>query len=221
MKKMFVSIVASSFLLGLPMKASAQFGQIGAMLGVGQTDSAPSYDVDGFVKTADEADVLVRKSSDTLFKALATKDELDAHEDKLRAANTITDPKEKEVALKQASDDQQAKLAKVDFAAANAEAGKKMDAKKKALVSAAAFNFTLGMLKDRELLEVGKSLLASLSSNPLAILKMGKVKDVVSSVSGQMSNIGTIASGLYKMSSVVKVQALPTKSSEKPKPIAD
>lgn len=221
MNKKLIAITLSTIGLLAPFAANAQFPQLGGLLGGSNSESKPTQDVDGFLKSADEADELVRKSSDSLFKAVATKAELDAQEDKIKAANAMQDPKEKEAALKKASDDQQAQLAKADFAAANAAISKEKDAKKKAHTSAAAYNFTLGMLKDREVLAIGQSLISSLSGNPMAILKLGRVKDVVSSLSGQMANISTIAAGVQKLSSVVSVSTLPTKSSDKPKPMAD
>jgi len=183
--------------------------------------SSNAGDVDAFLKTAEEADGLVRKSSDTLFQAVATKQQLDAHADVVKAANAVTDPKEKEAALKKASDDQQAQLAKVDYAAKSDEMKKSMDAKKSAQVSASIYNFTLGMLKNKETMEKGQGIIASISGNPMAISKLGKAKDVVSSVSSQMGNISTIASGIQKLSAVVKLDALPTKASDAPRPVAD
>jgi hypothetical protein len=177
--------------------------------------------VDALLKTADEADSLIRRSSDALFKAVASKDELDAHAEKIKAANEIADPKEKEAALKKASDDEQAQLAKVDFAAKSEEAKKTLDAKQKAQMGAAIYNFNLGILKDMELLERGQSVIESVFENPMAMTKLTRLKDVMSSVSSQMGNFTTIASGLQKMSSVVKLEALPTKSSDQPKPMSD
>ncbi len=224
MKTLFVLVSAVSLIALSTSAANAQFGGLlsGGALGGSKTDSKANIgDVDAFLKTADEADVLIRQSSDSLFKAVASKEELDAHADKIKAANEIADPKEKEAALKKASDDEQAQLAKVDFAAKSEQAKKTMDAKQKAQTGAAIYNFTLGMLKDQELLSRGQGIISSISGNPMAITKLAKVKDVMSSISSQMGNITTIASGLQKMSSVVKLEALPTKSSDQPKPISD
>lgn len=221
MKKLLVLVSAISLATLIPISANAQFG---GLLGGSKSDSkssASAGDVDGFLKTAEEADGLIRKSADTLFKAVATKGELDAHADKVKAANQVADTKEKEAALKKASDDQQAQLAKVDFAAKSEDAKKTMDAKQKAQVGAAIYNFMLGMLKDKELLEKGQGIISSISGNPMAMTKLSSVKDVMSSVSGQMGNISTIASGIQKLSSVVKLEALPTKTSDQPKPVAD
>lgn len=215
-------LVAS--IVSLTVLASFQVhAQFGGLMGGGlkSATSSNASDVDAFLKTAEEADALIRKSSDILFQAVATKQQLDAHADVVKAANAMTDPKEREAALKKASDDQQALLAKVDYAAKSEEMKKSMDAKKSAQVSASIYNFMLGMLKNKETLDRGQGIIASISNNPMAISKLGKAKDVVSSVSSQMGNLSSIASGIQKLSSVVKLDALPTKASDVPKPIAD
>lgn len=241
LKKLLVLVSTAALIVLAPLSANAQFGgllggaksnskasadnaPLGGLLGGGglfgdskSNAKTSAGDVDAFLKTADEADGLIRQSSDALFKAVATKEELDAHADKMKAANEVADPKEKEAALKKAEDDQQAQLAKVDFAAKAVEAKTSMDAKQQAQTGAAIYNFTLGMLKDMELLERGQGVVSSISGNPMAITKVLKVKDVLSSLSSQMSNISTIAAGVQKMSSVVKLDALPTKSSDQPK----
>ena len=220
MKK--ITLIATLVMTALltPLAANAQFG---ALLGGGtKTDSktaAPDPEV--FLKTAAEADGLVRKSADTLFLAVATKDQIDAQADTLKAANAITNAGEKEAAVKKAQDDQQAQLAKVDWSAKSTEIGKTMDAKKKEQIGASIYNFVLGMLKDKELVSQGQGLISSLSSNPMALGKLGKVKDVMSSLTGQMGNIGTIASGIQKLSSVVGLKALPASASDKPQANAD
>jgi hypothetical protein len=237
LKKLLVLVSTAALIVLAPLSANAQFGgllsgaksnsktsadnsPLGGLLGGGGLfgdSKSNAGDVDAFLKTASEADGLIRQSSDALFKAVATKEELDAHADKMKAANEVADPKEKEAALKKAEDDQQAQLAKVDFAAKAVEAKTSMDAKQKAQTGTAIYNFTLGMLKDMELLERGQGVVSSISGNPMAITKVLKVKDVLSSLSSQMSNISTIAAGVQKMSSVVKLDALPTKSSDQPK----
>lgn len=219
MKKMFAlaTIVTASIIT--PITAHAQ---LGGLLGGSKSSSKVSAgDIDSFLKTANEADGLIRKSSETLFLAVATKSEIDAHNDKVKAANDIADPKEKEAALKKVADDEQAQLAKIDFSK-KAEAAKKgMDAKQKALTSAAIYNFALGALKDKELIGQGQSLISGAASNPMLLSKIGGVKDVVSSLSSQMGNITTIVSGLQKLSSAVGLEALPTKATDQPKIIAD
>lgn len=217
MKKTLFAVASIALLTSLPVHA-----QFGGMMGGGAKTTAPASggDVDAFLKTAEDADGLIRKSSKVLFEAVATKDQMDANADKVKAANEISDPKEKEAALKKASDDQQAVLAKTDFAAKSEEMKKGLDAEKSKKIGTAIYNFTLGMLKDKEVVERGQGVIASISGNPTMIGKLGKAKDVMSSVSGQMGSITTIASGIQKLSTVVKLEKLPTKASDAPTPMS-
>ena len=216
MKK--VLFFAAAIGLAVSMSANAQFG---GLLGGSKSDSkgASAADVDGFLTAA--ADSLIRKSSDTLFSAVASKQEIDKYNEDLTAANALTDPKEKDAAIKKAQDDSQAVLAKEDFAKKTDELKKTADAKKKQQVGAAIYNFVLGALKDKELLDRGQGIISSISSNPMMVTKLGKVKDVVGSISSQMGNVSTIASGIQKMTSVVKLDSLPTKASDQPVANAD
>ena len=218
MKK--VLFFAAAIGLAVSMSANAQFG---GLLGGSKSDSkgASAADVDGFLTAAADADSLIRKSSDTLFSAVASKQEIDKYNEDLTAANALTDPKEKDAAIKKAQDDSQAVLAKEDFAKKTDELKKTADAKKKQQVGAAIYNFVLGALKDKELLDRGQGIISSISSNPMMVTKLGKVKDVVGSISSQMGNVSTIASGIQKMTSVVKLDSLPTKASDQPVANAD
>lgn len=202
----------------------AAHAQFGGMIPGGGAKTAPASsaaDVDGFLKTADEADGLVRKSAATLFLAVATKQQMDEQEDVLKAANAVADPKEKEAALKKASDDQLAQLAKVDYAAKAGEMKKSMDAEKSKKIGASIYNFTLGMLKDKEVMDKGQGIISSISGNPMAATKLVKAKDAVSSVTGQIGSITTIAAGIQKLMTVAKLDALPSKASDQPKAFAD
>lgn len=216
MKKIFVLATLISFALGMPLAAHAQFG---GLLGGAKTNGKASGDVDGFIKTAEEADGLIRTSSDTLFKAVATKEQIVAHEDTMKAANAIADAKEQEAAIKKAKADQQAVLAKVDYKAKAEEMKAGMDEKQKAQVSVAIYNFMLGMLKDKEVLERGQGIIASISSNPMAITKLIKAKDVIASLSSQMGNITNVASGIQKLVTVVKLDDMPKSASDKSKAV--
>ena len=222
MKKALLFAAVVSLSAFTSFSANAQFGGLpGVGAKTGSSSSASAGDVDAFLKTADEADGLIRKSASTLFSAVATKQQIDAQEDVLKAANAVADPKEKEAAIKKASDDQLAQLAKVDYAAKSEEMKKSMDAKKSKQIGASIYNFTLGMLKDKEVMDKGQGVIASISSNPMAAGKLVKAKDVVSSVTGQMGSISTIAVGIQKLMTVAKLEALPTKTTDQPKPFAD
>jgi len=178
-------------------------------------------DIKAFLQTADEAHGLTSKSVLVLGQALLTKEEMQENDDKLAAANKITDDKEREAAKAKVEEELQAKLSKVNYEAKAAELAKENDKKKNAQVSASLYNFVLGMLKDKDLAVRGSSLMSSVAANPMQIGKVSKVKDVVASLSGQMGNMGKIATGLQKMSSTIKSAPLPTSASAAPISIAD
>jgi len=192
---------------------------------LGKTNSAGSgnveADIKAFLQTADEARTLTGQSAFSLGQALLTKTEMEAAAAALAAANAITDPKEKEVAKAKVMTDVQAQLAKVDFDAAAKELAKANDKKKNALIGNSMFNFVLGLLKDKELASRGSALASSVASNPMLLSKAGEVKDVLSSLSGQMGDMGKIATGLQKMATTIKSVPLPTSASAAPVAIAD
>jgi len=192
---------------------------------LGKTNSAGSgnveADIKAFLQTADEARTLTGQSAFSLGQALLTKTEMEAAAAALAAANAITDPKEKEVAKAKVMTDVQAQLAKVDFDAAAKELAKANDKKKNALIGNSMFNFVLGLLKDKELASRGSALASSVASNPMLLSKAGEVKDVLSSLSSQMGDMGKIATGLQKMATTIKSVPLPTSASAAPVAIAD
>lgn len=173
--------------------------------------------IDDFLKTADEAHALTSKSVQILADALLTKEANDKLKADMEAAKAIQDPKEREANIRKVEADSLAALAKIDYEK-NAKVKEiENDKKKQAQVGASIYNFMLALLKDKELVEKGSYLASSVSSNPLLITKLGKVTDVVTSISGQMGNMAKVASGLQKLSSVAKVTALPTKATDAPK----
>ncbi len=192
---------------------------------LGKSNAASSGNVDAdiksFLQTADEARQLTGQSALSLGQALLTKTEMEAAEAALAAANAIADPKEKEAAKAKVVTDVQAQLAKVDFDAAAKELAKANDKKKNALVGNSMFNFVLGLLKDKELASRGSALASSAASNPMLLAKAGQVKDVLSSLSSQMGDMGKIATGLQKMATTIKSVPLPTSTSAAPVAIAD
>lgn len=214
MNKWFCSMFAVVALCAAPQLAQAQFGGFGALKGGGGAD------LDGFLKSADDAEVLMRKSSWNLAEALLAKDKLDTLKEKREAIEKLTDPKEKEAKLREMDKDVNAELAKVDYAAKSKELESDADSKKKEKTASGVYNFSLGALKDAELLAQGQKLVTTPPS-PANATKLPRLKNFVSSVSAQMDSIGKVASGLKQLSSSVGLKALPTKASDKPREIAD
>jgi hypothetical protein len=215
-----VGVMALAF--GISTHAQA-FGLGGLVGGDNKSSGGGNVEqqIDDFLKTADQAHGLTTKSEEILAGALLTKDETDKLKADMEAAQAVADPKEKEAAVSKVEADRQAALAKVDYPKKAKEMEKANDKKKQAQVGASIYNFILGLLKDKELVDKGSSLASSALSNPTLITKLGKVKDVIGSISGQMDNMTKIAGGLQKLASVAKVGNLPTKTTDTPKEIAD
>jgi hypothetical protein len=196
--------------------AHAQFGGLMKKPGgdSGQTSSAMS--IADWIKIANDAKVLLDKSSSSLLEAVASKDELDKINALKKAASEAKDDKaKKELQLKiETETNAVLKAANYDQLAANL--AKENNAKKTAGIGNAAFNFVLGVLKDKELLDTANAVMDGAKSNPMALKDIGKVKDVVSSISGQMAAMTAITTNLPKLAKVAKVE-MPKSSTESPK----
>lgn len=214
MNKILISVVAAGALLGASRVSHAQFGGLGARGGGGGSN------IDAFLQSATEAEGLMRKSSWNIADALLAKDKVDALKEKRNAIEKITDPKEKAAKLRELDKDVNSQLATMDFVAKSKELEKEPDKKKKETTAAGIFNFSLGLLKDTELLSQGQKL-ATTPPSPAIANKLPQVKDFVASLGNQLDSIKKVGEGLKQLSAAVGLKALPTKASDKPQPVAD
>ncbi|MHB9833231.1 hypothetical protein Q8F57_000165 [Paraburkholderia terrae] len=186
----------------------------------GSTGSAVSAgDIDAFIKTAQDADMMIGTATAHIFKAVANKEEIAALEAKEAAANSIADPAEKAAAINKIKDDQATAVQK---ALSSKDVQGKLNGMSKAQLAAfgnAAFTFMLGVLKDKQLADGSRALVAGVASNPVLLPRLGALKDVATSVSAQAANTAKIGEGLVKLASAGKIAALPTSASEAPKPV--
>jgi hypothetical protein len=211
-------IALAAAIAGFTLTASAvDFG----LPKMGGNKGNAEADISSFLQTADEAHKLTSQSAFHLSQALLEREAAQEILDKVAAAKGIAEPKEREAAMAQVEQDMNAKLAKVDYEAKGNELSAAKDKKKASLVSASMYNFVLGLLKDKELTSKGGALVSSAGSNPMLLTKVGEVKNVMSSLSGQMSNMGQIATGLQKLSTKIKSVPLPTSATAAPVAAAD
>lgn len=177
------------------------------------TPSVTAGDLDSFINAAKEADALISSSADSLFKNTQPKADVATHNQKVLAANNLTDPAKREEMLKQLAAEQMAKLAKVDWDKQARETPKLITPEQKQELNTAIYNFTLGTLKDKELLTQSKSLVAAVRTNPMLLARAGELTDVSTSLSNQLTTASTIATGMPKMASAVGLGALPSSAS--------
>ena len=154
-----------------------------------------------------------------LAVSLSSKEQAADLESQRKAANAITDPAEKKDKLTEL---RKSETAAVNEAVSNAntEANiKKMDNQQRESLIAGAYNFMLALLQDKALLEQGKGLVTSLSTNPMNISKVGGLKDSISSLTNQVSAASSIAGKMPAIFTAVGVKP-PTSKEDKAKTTA-
>lgn len=216
------ALVGGTLFLSAPAAMAFGLGNItSAIPGAGgASGSAVSAgDIDAFIQTANDANQMIGTSSAHIFKALASKEEIEALEARMKAANAIADPAEKAAEISKIKSDEATAVQK---ALVSKEGEAKLGAMNKAQMASfgnAAFTFMLGVLKDKQLADGSTALVSGVASNPALVTRLGALKDVASSVSSQVANTAKIGEGLVKLAKAGKIAALPTSASEKPKKV--
>jgi hypothetical protein len=212
----FGTLTALAFVSTVALVGSAHAFGLGALTGSGKSDSnsSSSLTAESFIDAGKKAEALMTKSLAYMHSALASKEEIAKVEALQKKADETTDAKEKESILQEM---QKTEAAAVQKAVSDKKAGdniKKLDAEKKAKLASSSYNFMLALLKDKKLIADSKSLISSLSSNPMNLSKVGGVKDVVSSLSNQVSISSALASSLPKVFSVVGLKQGPSSEAD-------
>ncbi|MBL0276418.1 MAG: hypothetical protein IPQ24_10050 [Anaeromyxobacter sp.] len=179
---------------------------------------ATGADVDKFMTSSADANLLVQNAAGQLAKAVVAKDKLDKITELFKAAQAIQDPKEKEAALNNARATLTAEAAAVDYEKlAKGEASQWDEAKKKS-VKDSLMNLGLGLLKDTEVLASGKKLVSGVPSPDVAS-RLPLVKDTLAALGGQVDGLGKLLGGAKSLMTVVKLDKLPGSSSEPAAPV--
>ena len=213
----FGTLTALAFASTVVLVGSAHAFGFGALTGGGKSDSSSSLTAESFIDAGKKAEALMTKSLAYMHSALASKEEIAKVEALQKKADETTDAKEKEAILQEM---QKTEAAAVQKAVSDKKAGdniKKLDTEKKAKLAGSSYNFMLALLKDKKLIADSKSLISSLSSNPMNLSKVGGVKDVASSLSKQVSISSDLASSLPKVFSAVGLEKGPSSEAEQPK----
>ena len=197
--------------------AGASTGDLAkAVTGTSTGSSVSGDDVDAFIQTARQADQLINQSARLIYLALASQEEKAKHEAAIKAANEMTDVSEKKAKLDEINADTATALQKTLNNQETINSINKMSAAQRKNLSASAFNFMLGLMKDKELAQRSTSLVSGVSSNPMLAPKLVNLKEAVSSVGGQVKNGVKIADGLISMAKAGNMKIMPASTSEKP-----
>lgn len=227
-RKHLVGILALAAVAQAATPAFAQFGglklpAVPAKPATPAANAAAVPSIDQFLVTTEQARELTRRASVLLLKAVANHEDWVKIDEEQKAADAVTDPKEREAALSKVQADANAQLASVDFDAKAKEMEGHISEEQRKELAAAVFNLALGILKDKDVVLQGTAITESTVKNPILLATQGpkliKVKDAVGAIGGQMGNLGKIAVGLPKLMSAAKIQALPTSSADKPQAV--
>lgn len=210
-----VQAAAVALILGTSMAAHAQLGGL-SLPGTGKSAPSSSVDVDGFLKNAVNAELLMRGSLDQLASSLASKEELAGIMALKKQAGEKTDSKEKAAIEQDIIKSQTALLNTKDFDKIANEDAKKMDAKQKKKLAGAAYNFMLAALQDKELISQSQGVISGLSGNPANLSKLGTVKDTAGSLKTQLELASSLVTKVPKVFTAVGVKNPPSKASDAP-----
>lgn len=215
-----VTMSAAIFAVTPQVQAFGLGNLTAALPGSSTSNAVSSGDVDVFIKTAKEAELMIDTAANYIFKAVANKEEISKYEEALKVANSLSDPKEKEAKLNQIEVDRDTYLQK-SLASKETEAKvKSMSGDQLKHFGNAGFTFMLGLLKDRQLAEGSTNLISGVSANPMLVSKLVVLKDTATSITSQVKSAGKIGEGLLKLAKVGNINIMPTSASEKPKEVS-
>ncbi|MEI6213353.1 MAG: hypothetical protein WCP10_04540 [Desulfuromonadales bacterium] len=187
------------------------------------TSSSSSYgDPDGFLSRARNAEALTDNSADSIYKAVASKEEQAKMEELQKKLIETTDDKEKNALRHQITESEMATIEKRAKDQETQEQAKNWDDKKKKYVADAFYNLSLGSLQAALLVPEGTAMASAISNNPanairLAI-KVTSVLEAVKSLGGVISNTAKVTAALKPLMSAAKIDAkAPASAADKPK----
>ena len=184
--------------------------------------SSSSGDPDAFLAKAKRAEALIDKSADSLFNAVASKEEQAKMEEMQKKLNETTDDKEKNALRQQITESEMATIEKRAQDKELQEEAKNWDEKKKKLVATAFYNFSLGALQAGLLVPEGTSLATGIASNPYKAVTLAfKIKSVwesIKTIKGILGGTVNVISNLKTLMSAANINVkAPSSATETPK----
>jgi septal ring factor EnvC (AmiA/AmiB activator) len=176
-------------------------------LGSGTSSSA---DPDAFLVKAQRSETLIDKSADSLFKAVASKEEQAKMEELQKKLNETTDDKEKNALRHQITESEMATIEKQAKNKDIQKQAKDYDDKKKTQISNAFYNFSLGALQAALLVPEGQNIAKSIAGNPInaarLAFKLNSIYDSVKSIGGILGNTTKVISAMKPLMSAANIQ---------------
>lgn len=196
-------------------------GAWGLPVAIPSLSTSSSADPDAFLAKAQRSEALINQSSDSLFKAVASKEEQAKMEELQMKLNETTDDKEKNALRHQITESELATIDKKAKDKQVQEEAKQWDANKKAHVSNAFYNFSLGALQAGLLVPEGTSIANSIASNPVnaarLAIKLNTVYDSVKSIGGILGNTTKVIGAMKPLMTAANIKVKsPATATESP-----
>jgi len=190
--------------------------------GLGTSSGASYGDPDGFLRKAKNAEALIDRSADSLFNAVASKEEQAKMEEMQKKLNETTSDKEKNALRLQMTESEMATIEKRSQDKELQEEAKQWDTRKKQQVATAFFNFSLGALQAGLLVPEGTNLVNSLRSSPINAarfaLKITSVFEAIKTIKGILGGTVNVISALKPLMSAANIEVKsPSSATETPK----
>ncbi len=193
--KRYVALIILAATLGVPHAMAFSFGNLMGTMGGGSADVGAD-DLDAFVRSANAMQNLMDRSTSILVRCLADKETIAMIETDKKAANEVADPVARRARIMEVKKSKQVVLSDTLSDDRLMTVLQSMDTDQKKVLGAAAFNYSLALLRGKSLMEQSKILTANLSSNPAMQSTLRNVKETEYNVSNQVSSASTIADKL-------------------------
>ena len=220
---MMIRTAVVTLALGLAAAGTAGAWGIPTIPGITGASSSSSYgDPDAFLAKAKNAEALIDKSADSLYKAVASKEEQAKMEELQKKLNETTDDKEKNALRQEITESEMATIGKRAKDKQLQSEAKKWDAQKKEMVSTAFYNFSLGALQAGLLVPEGTNIATSIANNPVNAVRLAfkvtSIWEAVKTIKGILGGTANVIGAMKPMMSAAHIEIkTPSSATEKPK----
>ena len=219
------NVIAIAVCVAFTGSAHAQFGGLSNLMGGNKPGAtgAPAdvaSAVSTFVTKSAVLGALTGEAVLAINSAFASESERAAKFAKLNSLKKITDPKEKAAQFAELNATEAAEAQRRYDSGEMEKAMAGLSADKKKQIGDALLNFGIGGLQALELTRSGQSLLQAVASNPMDIMKLAPVKQVLPMLGKIANDSGSLMGGIIKLARGANISVQVPKAESKPATIS-
>ena len=197
------------------------FAQFGGMLGGGKSAGGGNFDADlkSFMEKSFSIEATASKAGLAIVAAFASEQKRAEYQSMFSDVGKTTDPKEAGATFQKVQETATAEIKKLAESQDLETQTKNLSAEKQKQLAKGVGNYLLAVLKAKDILSSGQSLMSSVSSNPMNITKAAPVKDALSRLGNAASLAGNSLPKLVKALQGANVSVVAASASAKEEPI--